>query len=103
MNSPRMAGCKAEHCTPGFMFQVGTGSGRAIVFSPTLYHCNKRFGGSVSEATARPNPTMRLEFSGPSLESLNGKRQSFLESGPENSKRIVARGDAVILTVMDCH
>jgi hypothetical protein len=34
---------------------------------------------------------MRLEFSGPSSESLNGKRQSFLESGPENPKRIVLR------------
>ena len=45
------------------------------------------------------NPAMRLEFSGPLLESWDGKRQSFyfewktpkdllLESGPENSKRV---------------
>jgi hypothetical protein len=40
----------------------------------------------------RPNPAMRLEFPGPSLERLVGKNTShFLESGPETSKRIVVR------------
>jgi hypothetical protein len=46
-------------------------------------------------------PTRRLDLLGPLLESLTGKRQSFRESDPDKSKRMVARGDTVIVAEND--
>ena len=69
--------------------------GHVVARCDTAYPLDPRFatgfGTSMSEATMRPSPTMRLETTGPRVGRLNEKRQSSVGGSPESSKRMAAR------------
>jgi hypothetical protein len=54
-------------------------SSRCTTAHPLHARFAKKVGASISEITMRPNPTMRMDLSGPLLESWTGKRESFPE------------------------
>jgi hypothetical protein len=79
-NHPLYSDDKIQECMNRCLDAVGLDEGRAAI-SPRPIPFNMgspcRDSRWQRSMTARPSPTMRLEFSEPFLESLNGKRQYF--------------------------